>query len=454
MSKEQNSEENKNLPLPAPVEPAGDEFDAASKSLSEALGISFIILKVIMIVLVVAFLVSGFETVGSEEQAIVLRFGKIRGAGEKRLLGPGPHWILPYPIDEIVKIPVKTQVNLPIDSFWYFQRQSEILSGQQRPVPPTQALEPLRDGYCITRGEKRIEAASADVPGSQGGINTGSDGSDYNIVHTKWQLTYQIDDPERFFRNIHVEDFKPGDIYFDVITKSITPLLKDLFDNSVVTAMVNYTIDEAVSSRDKIPINVKRLLQEKLDIIESGIKVVSVQLTRSESPRQVKSAFEASTMASQRSETTVTDAKTYAENTLNEAGGPLAFTLLKNKKSVSELSEQEQELLWSKLAGTAREKIAEARSYRARVVETAKANADYLERLLPEYRQRPEIVIQKIYLDAIEQILTNANEKFVIQTAEGTKGSQIRVLLNRDPSLKPKKSNEQTEQENQGPAIR
>src|SRR4030042_2064651 len=116
MTTERNSEENKNLPLSAPVEPAGDELDTASKSLSEALGISFIILKVIMIVLIVAFLASGFETVGSEEQPLVLRFGKIRGVGEKRLLGPGPHWILPYPIDEILKIPVKTQVSLPIDS--------------------------------------------------------------------------------------------------------------------------------------------------------------------------------------------------------------------------------------------------------------------------------------------------------------------------------------------------
>jgi regulator of protease activity HflC (stomatin/prohibitin superfamily) len=402
--------------------------------------------------------------------------------GEKRLLGPGPHWILPYPIDEIVKIPVKTQVNLPIDSFWYYQTKSDMLAEQKRPVLPSQPLEPLRDGYCITRGETRIDAASQasarsetvlrGEPGIsyQGGeanvgvkdlstsslaqANTGPDGSDYNIVHTKWQLTYQIDDPERFFRNINVEDFKPGDIYFNVITKSITPLLKDMFENGVVTAMVNYTIDEAISSRDRIPKHVKQLMQEKLDIIESGIRIISVQLTKSECPPQVKDAFEASTMASQKSETAVTGARTYAENTLNEAGGPVAFALLKGKKSVSEFSEQEEELLWSQLAGTAREKIAEARSYRARVVETAKANADYLERLLPEYRLRPELVIQKIYLDTIEQILINANEKFVIQTAKGAKGSEIRVLLNRDPSLKPKKSKEQTEKENQEQATR
>ncbi len=433
---EQNNEDNNNSPVPAPEKHVGDELDTASKSLSEALRISFIILKVIMIVLIVAFLASGFETVGSEEQAIVLRFGKIRGAGEKRLLGPGAHWILPYPIDEIVKIPVKTQVNLSIDSFWYFQTQSEILSGKQRPVRPDKPLNPLRDGYCITRSEMRTGTVSA---------NTGSDGSDYNIVHTKWQLTYQIDDPERFFKNVYIEDFKPGDIYFDVITKSITPLLKNMFEGSVVTTMVNYTIDEAISSRDRIPKHVKRLLQEKLDKIESGIKIVSVQLIKSECPPQVKIAFEASTMASQRSETEVTSARTYAENTLNEAGGPVAFELLKGKKSVSEFSKQEQELLWSQLAGTAREKIAEARSYRARVVETAKANADYLERLLPEYRQRPELVIQKIYLDAIEHILSNADEKFVIQTTKGSKGTQIRVLLNRDPLLKLKKSNERSE---------
>jgi membrane protease subunit HflK len=442
---EQNNEDNKISSLPAPEKHPGDEFDAASKSLSEALRISFIILKVIMIVLIVAFLASGFETVGSEEQAIVLRFGKIRGVGEKRLLGPGPHWILPYPIDEIVKIPVKTQVNLPIDSFWYFMTQSEILSGQKRPVRPDQPLKPLQDGYCITRSEMRAGAASASI---------GSNGSDYNIVHTKWQLTYQIDDPERFFRNIYIEDFKPGDIYFDVITKSITPLLKNMFEDGVVTAMVSYTIDEAISSRDRIPKHVKQLLQEKLDKIESGIKIVSVQLIKSEAPPQVKVAFEASTMASQKSETEVTNARTYAENTLNEAGGPVAFELLKDKKSVNELNEQEEELLWEQLAGTAREEIAEARSYRARVVETAKANADYLERLLPEYRQRPELVIQKIYLDAIENIMNNADEKFVIQTTKGSKGAEFRVLLNKNPKLKKKKSKEQTEQENQQTANR
>ena len=116
---EENKEKNKDAYSHVPERPLADELDAAGKSLSEALRLSFIILKVIMIVLVIAFLASGFKTVGSDEQALVLRFGKIRGIGEERLLGPGPHWILPYPIDEIVKIPVEKTIPLPVDSFCF-----------------------------------------------------------------------------------------------------------------------------------------------------------------------------------------------------------------------------------------------------------------------------------------------------------------------------------------------
>jgi len=364
-----------------------------------------------------------------------LRFGKIRGAGEDRLLDPGLHWILPYPIDEIIRIPVKTKVNLAVNSFWYFQTREDMLSEAKPRIRPGMGLRPLLDGYCLTRSEKGA------------GTTAGSDGSDYNIVHTKWQLTYQIDDPERFFQSMYVRDITPGDDYFEVITgeDGVKPLLHNLFEDAVVTAMVNYTIDDAISSDANIRPHVKRLLQEKLDEIESGIKVESVQLTKSEPPPHTREAFEASIMASQASQRVVTEARTYAENTLNEAAGPIAEKLFAALHDET-VGEQAKELLWSDLGGTARERMADAQAYQTRVVETAKANADYLQRLLPEYRLRPKLVIQKIYLDAMEQIFANADEIFVVQTADDAKGTELRVLLNRDPLLKPKKKEERTTQ--------
>ena len=423
---EQNQENNQDLQPHRSVERPGDELDAAGKSLSEALRISFIILKIIMIVLVIVFLASGFRTVDPDEQALVLRFGKIRGIGEERLLGPGLHWVFPYPIDEMVKIPVAKKPTLPIESFWYFQRPSEMLppgAKDRTRVRPT--LDPIRDGYCITRSEKQSRTAF------------GSAGSDYNIVHCKWQLIYQIDDPERFFKNTYVEDVKPGQIYFDVIKNSVAPLFEDMVEDAVVSAMVNYTIDEARSSDERIARDVKKLLQEKLNKIESGIGVVSVQLTDVIWPRQGDKAFLASIKASQTSQRAVSEAKLYSEKTLNETAGPVAkelFAVLKGKT----VSKQEEKLLWDSLAGASREKIAQARAYRTEVVESAKADAEYLQKILPEYRQRPKLVIQKIYQDTIEYVLSNADEKFIIQPAKGIRGREIRILLNRDPTIKSK----------------
>ncbi len=401
---EEDKQNNNDLQPQAPDKSGTEDLDAAGKSLSDALGISFIILKVIMAVLILAFLASGFKTVGSDEQALVLRFGKIRGVGENRILKPRtrPYWIFPYPVDTMVKIPVEKKVDLPVRSFWYYQSPERMLnepSIEKTRIMPE--LDPIKDGYCITRSEEQNETIS------------GSDGSDYNIVHCKWQLTYQIDDPERFFTNIYVEDVKPGDIYFNVITESITPLLQNLFEDAIVTATVNYTIEDIMFEQvARLTEHIRGLLQVKLDIIESGIKVVRVQLTDKTWPRQVDIAFQASHSASQESERTKSKARTYADNTVIEADG------------------------------LAQEKIAEARAYRTTVVASARANADYLRQLLPEYRKRPELVVQEIYRDAIERIFTNVNEKFVIP-----KGAEWRILVNRDPSLKPKAGKEQTTKE-------
>jgi membrane protease subunit HflK len=420
--------QNNEYPIPQSVTNEG--LDAAGSALSEALRISFFVLKIIMVVLVVVFLASGFRMVESDEQALVLRFGKIRGVGENRILGPGLKWVFPYPIDKIIKIPVAKKQNLPINSFWYYQKPEELLppSPTTRIQPPAK-LNPTIDGYCITRSEEHGQTIA------------GFTGSDYHIVHCKWQLTYKIDDPERFFKNTYTDDAKPGQSYADVIAKSVKPLLEHLFEDAVVSAMVNYTIDEAISSQDRIPKHVKKLLQEKLDTIESGIAVVSVQLTDITWPRQVDNAFLASIKASQESQKAISQAKGYAENTLNEAAGPIAaqlFEALKNETTPKE----EKELLWSQLAGQAQEKIAGARAYRTKVVETAKANAEYLQKLLPEYRKRPELVVQKIYQDAIEYVLNNVDEKIIIQPSD-SKEREIRLLLNRDPTLKPKSEEKQ-----------
>jgi modulator of FtsH protease HflK len=431
----EHNHEHKNETPDSIKDTAGLEgLDASSKSLSDALRISFIVLKVIMVVLVVAFLASGFTTVASDEQAIVLRFGRIHPVGKDRVLGEGLHWILPYPIDQIIKIPTKRAINLKIDSFWYHQTPDEMLKGTTS-ITERDPLNPILDGYCLTRSQiQAVDEKAADS-------NTNE--SDYNIVHTRWQLTYQINNPERFFTNIQLRQLKPGEIYFDVIRQSINPMLNSLFENAVVSTLVNYTIDDAITSRDRIPSDVGQFLQAKLDEINSGIKVLSVQLVDSTCPPQVKAAFEASTKARMLSSADVTKARSDADQLLQETAGPSARQLFESLHNEKETAEH-REYLWSQLAGTAKDKISQAQVYATQVEENAKGRAIYLQNILPEYRRRPRLVIQGLYLDAVKEIFSNAQEKFFIQTSEGTNGTEIRVMLNRDATLPAKKEQKKT----------
>src|SRR6266568_5580460 len=107
-------------PPPPPMAPAPEVVeDPGSRALAEALRSSFVIVKGIMVLLVVLFLGSGLTTVGPQEKAVILRFGKPVGEGENALLGPGFHWAWPPPIDEVVKIPIGQVQTVQSTIGWY-----------------------------------------------------------------------------------------------------------------------------------------------------------------------------------------------------------------------------------------------------------------------------------------------------------------------------------------------
>ncbi len=392
--------------------PAG-ELDAGSKSLADALRISFFVLKIVMAVLVILFFSSGVFTVGPDERAMVLRFGRIRGdTGERRILGPGLHWAVPYPIEEVIKFPGKNTVQrVSVDAFWYDETKKSA----------SPSLDPVMDGYCITRND-----TVADLKG----------GSDYNIVHSKWLLTYKISDCELFFKNVYVKPAPAGQNYIDVISQSVEPFLKALACDAIVATMVQFSIDEAIKSDVRISRQAQKLLQEKLDEIEGGIEIDSMQITQITWPRQVEDAFVASIKASNEADKHIREAKGYAESKINEAGGIEIINALTEPN----ITEQQMENLLVNASGQVRQTISQARAYRTKVVESAKASADYLAKLLPEYRKRPKLVLERIYQEAMEDILSHTQETIIAQPGSGVKSTEFRVMVNRDPMLEKEKS--------------
>jgi len=409
-------EDDGQAPLPL------DKMDTADKSLADALRISFIILKVIMVIVVIAFFASGFQTIGPDEQGLVLRFGKIQTVGSDGdvTLDPGLRWVFPYPIDELIKIPVENRINLPVNSFWYYMTPQEIMN-PNRLRQPGATLDPTKDGYSLTRGE-----SMSDVSDGVAG------GNDYNIVHSRWQITYKIKDAQLFFTNVFVHDLKPGDQFDDLMKKDVKPLLMCCFEEAVVTAMVHYNIDEALESTG-VAKDVKALVQAKLDSIECGLSVQNVTLNEITWPRQVDTAFDQFITASQEAKAQVNQAKTLADTTLTTTAGGVARELA---TALKDPSIADSEALWDRLAGNAQEVLASANAYRTSVVAGAEATADYFNRLLPEYKKHPELVVKNLYLDTVQRVIDGIDEKFIMPgKAQGQKREQ-RILLNRDPALK------------------
>ncbi len=394
--------------------PAG-ELDTGSKSLADALRISFFVLKIVMVVLLILFFSSGVFTVGPDERAMVLRFGRICGdTSEKRILMPGLHWVVPYPIEEVVKFPGKNTVQrVAVDAFWY---------DEMRQVAPG-SLNPVIDGYCITRNDTVADLKADD---------------DYNIIHSKWLLTYKISDCELFFKNVYVKPAPAGRNYLDVIPASVEPYLKSLACDAIVATMVQFSVDEAIKSDAQISREAQKLLQRKLDALESGIEVDSMQITQITWPRQVDNAFVASIKASNEADKIVREARGYAESKINEAGGPEIIKALAEPN----ITEQQLENYLANSSGQVRQTISDAKAYRTKVIESAKANADYLAKLLPEYRKRPKLVLERIYQEAMEEILSNTQETIITQSSSGAKSTEFRVMINRDPTLKKEKKQE------------
>jgi modulator of FtsH protease HflK len=233
--------------LPAPALPPETPMDAGSQALAEALRSSFAIVKVLMVLLVLLFLASGFFTVGPQERAILLRFGRPVGEGEKALLLPGLHWSFPYPIDESIKVSISGLQQVRSTVGWYPVTPEQELSGIEPPAGGP--LNPIVDGYALT--------------------------ADANIIHTRAILTYRIKDPIRYV--------------FSFVNASNA--VQNALDNALLYAASRYKVDD-ILTRDIAGFQamVRRHATQLAEMQDLGI-VVEQCAVQSVPPRQLKDAF-------------------------------------------------------------------------------------------------------------------------------------------------------------------
>ena len=345
-------------PAPAPVMPD----DAGSQALAEALRSSFAIVKVAMLLMVVAFFSSGLFTVRQQEKAVILRFGKPVGEDQKILLGAGLHWSFPYPIDEVVKIPITEIQNVDSTVGWYAMTHEQEVLYKTTGVEPSAglSLNPAVDGYVIT--------------------------ADRNIIHTRATLNYHIADPIRYV--------------FGFTNAANT--VQNALNNALLYAAARFNVDDILTRdvagfKDAVLQRVSDLTErEQLGIVIDNCQVQSI------APRQLRDVFNLVTTARENRNKLLNDAHSYESQVLIHAVAQAA--------SITNA----------------------AAADRARFVESITAEAKRFNDLLPKYESNPNLFVQQTYLQAVGQVLTNA-EKWIQPTAENGKSMEVRLMLNREP---------------------
>ena len=344
--------------------------DAGSQALAEALRSSFVIVKIAMAALVIIIFAAGFFTVNPGEKAVILRFGKPLGDGPKMLLSAGKlYWSFPYPIDEVVRIPISEIQKVTSSVGWYLTTPEMELAGTEPPAGPS--LNPAIDGYVLT--------------------------ADRNIIHTRATVSYHIDDPRTAIFNFAAgtnHQFNLG---------GISNAVQDAANPALVATAARIAVDDILTRaiagcQDAVRAHVEELVaQEKLGVVIDQCQVQSV------APRQLKEVFAA-----------VTTARQNRDKLISEALG-------------------EQNRILSQAGATASSVTNAAESARTRFVTGIESDAEAFKALLPKYAGNPQLYAQLELTKVMAEVLTNVQDKiFLPQRADG-KPRELRLQLNREP---------------------
>ena len=200
--------------------------------------------------------------------------------------------------------------------------------------------------------------------------------ADENIVEIKFSVQYRLSDARAYLFN----------------TRNPTDAVKQAAESAVREVVGQMTMDNAMADeRDQIAPHVRELMQTILDRYQVGIEVVAVNLQQSgvSPPEQVKSAFDDVLKAGQERVRARNDAQAYANNVVPRANG------------------------------TAARLKQEAEGYKASVVAQAEGDAQRFSAVLAQYEKAPQVTRERLYIDTMREIYTNATKVLVDGRAAG-----------------------------------
>ena len=218
---------------------------------------------IVIVIIVLLWLGSGFFVVEPEEEAAVTRFGSFN-----RIEGPGWHYHLPFPIEKILKENVTTV------------RRLEIGFRTIEQGPPARYRQVKKESLMLT--------------------------GDENIVDVQFTVQYKI---------MKLED------YLFRITEPMETV-KDAAESTIREVIGNTLVDDVLTTgKSLIETQAGELLQTILNSYQAGIHIENVKLQDVHPPDSVKEAFKDVASAKEDREKIINEAYGYRNNIIPKARG-------------------------------------------------------------------------------------------------------------------------------------
>ena len=264
---------------------------------------------------------SGFYIVNEGQRGIVLRFGKYVESTQA-----GLRWHLPYPIEVVESVNV-SQV-----------RTVEI--GYRNNV----RSKVLKESLMLT--------------------------DDENIIDIQFAVQYILKNPEEFlFNNREPEN---------AVLQAAETAIREIIGKS----KMDFVLYEG---REQVAAKATELMQGILDRYKIGIAISKVTMQNAQPPEQVQAAFDDAVKAGQDRERQKNEGQAYANDVIPKAKGNAARLL------------------------------EESEGYKQRVIASSEGEASRFKQVLVEYSKAPGVTRDRLYIDMMQQVLTNTSKIMVDQ---------------------------------------
>jgi membrane protease subunit HflK len=191
---------------------------------------------------------------------------------------------------------------------------------------------------------------------------------DLNILEVNMSVQYRINDTKNFVLQVRDPE------------RSLAQATESALRHVVGSTTMHEVLTEG---RELLAQEVQTRLQDYLNVYQTGIQVETANVEDTNPPREVQAAFDDVNKAREDEERLKNEAEAYSNGIIPEA------------------------------RGKAQRVIEEANAYREQVVAQAEGEAKRFEQLLTEYKKAPQVTRDRLYLDAVQNVMANSSKVMI-----------------------------------------